>query len=120
MAAIGRSDSGSGVDNYYCPCADRTGRNPPSFVSDQYYCESGAADNVTQDAYYTTDPVWDGLDCSISVNCCAHPDMPWFLQQFATAQQTFIEVRICHDQDFSNEGILVESIWSCLYNNEKH
>ena len=118
--AIGRSDSGSGVGNYYCPCADRTGRNPPSFVSDQYYCESGATDNVTQNAYYTTDPVWDGLDCSISVNCCAHPDMPWFLQQFATAQQTFIEVRICHDQDFSNEGILVESIWSCLYNNEKH
>ena len=27
-----------------------------------------------------TDSVWDGLDCSISVNCCVHPDMLWFLK----------------------------------------
>ena len=110
--AIGRSDSEINPNSnmYFCPCANIKGPNPPSFVSDHYYCESGDTGSPDVAAYYTTDPVWDGLDCSISVNCCAHPDMPWFLRQFATAQQTFIEARICHDQYFSNEGILVESM----------
>ena len=61
-------------------------------------------------AYYTTDLLWDGLDCFEYANCCAHPDMPWCLRQFATAQKTFIEARICRNEDFSNEGTLVESM----------
>ena len=93
-----------------CPCADVRGIDPPSFVSDHYYCESGNAGGSNTDAYYTTDPVWDGLDCSGSVNCCAHPDMPWFSRQFTEAQETFIEARICRNEPFSNEGTLVEMI----------
>ena len=112
--AIGTSDSSGSSSNNAdsCPCANSAtkGEDPPSFVGDHYYCESGNTGSANVDAYYTTDPVWDGLDCSISVNCCAHPDIPWFLQQFATAQQAFIEARTCHSQDFSNEGILVESM----------
>ena len=108
--AIGISDSGSSTTGHYCPCADRRGSNPPSFVGDHYYCESGDTGGDTASAYYTTDPVWDGLDCSISLNCCAQPDMPWFLRQFAKAQETFIEARICRNENFSNEGTLVESM----------
>ena len=92
--AIGISNNGT--HNSTCPCAVNRGPDPPSFVSDHYYCESGDTEYAGHDpsAYYTSDPVWDGLDCSDSVNCCAHPDMPWFLQQFAKAQETFIETRI--------------------------
>ena len=43
--------------------------------------------------------MWDGLDCSVSVNCCAHPDMPWFSRYFTKAQETFIEARICRNED---------------------
>ena len=108
--AIGISDNGT--HDSTCPCAVNRGPNPPSFVSDHYYCESGDTEYAGHDpsAYYTSDPVWDGLDCSDSVNCCAHPDMPWFLRQFAKAQETFIEARICHSGNFSDEGILVESM----------
>ena len=108
--AIGISDSGSEPDEYYCPCADTIGADPPSFVADHYYCESGDTGGDDASMYYTTDPVWDGLDCSDSVNCCTHPDMPWFLRQFATPQKTFIEARICRNENFSNEGTLVESM----------
>ena len=45
---------------------------------DHYYYESGDTGGDDVDAYYTTDPVWDGLVCSDSVNRCANPDMPWF------------------------------------------
>jgi len=34
--------------------------------------------NYDGNVYYTRDPVWDGLECSLSVNCCAQPEMPWF------------------------------------------
>ena len=108
--AIGISDSGSSTTAHYCPCAATRGSNPPLFVGDHYYCESGDTGGDTASAYYTTDPVWDGLDCSISVDCCANPDMPWFLRQFAKAQETFIEARICRNENFSNEGTLVESM----------
>ena len=45
------------------------------------YCESGDTRGDNAGAYYTTDSVWDGLNCSISINCCVHPDMLWFLNQ---------------------------------------
>ena len=106
--AIGVSDSGAQPDHRYCPCAAIRGFDPPSFVSDHYYCESGDTGGNNERAYYTTDPLWDGLDCSVSVNCCAHPDMPWFSRQFTKAQETFIEARICRNQAFSNEDALVE------------
>ena len=106
--AIGLSDSGSFTNSYVCPCASSHGADPPAFVSDHYYCESGNAEGRNEDAYYTTDPVWDGLDCSGSVNCCAHPDMPWFSRHFTKAQETFIEARICRNEAFSNEATLVE------------
>ena len=105
--AVGISDSGSGTVSY-CPCASREGTDPPTFLSDHYYCESGGTGGNNEDAYYTTDPLWDGLDCSDSVNCCAHPDMPWFSRHFTKAQETFIEARICCNEPFSNEGTLVE------------
>ena len=108
--AIGISDSDSHSVNNYCPCAVIKGPDPPSFVYDHYYCESGNPGVVNANTSYTTDPVWDGLDCSQSANCCAQPDMPWFLRQFATAQETFIEARLCRNEDISNEDSLVESM----------
>ena len=105
------SDSGRPDSVTVCPCASTTrGPAPPSFVGDHYYCESGDTGWKDSTVYYTTDPLWDGLDCFEYANCCVHPDMPWFLRQFATAQKTFIEARICRDENFSNEGILVESM----------
>ena len=108
--AIGISDSDSHTVNNYCPCAVKKGPDPPSFVYDHFYCESGNSGVANESTYYTTDPVWDGLDCSQSANCCAQPDMPWFLRQFATAQETFMEARICRNEDLSNEDTLVESM----------
>jgi len=77
--AVGISDSGSSTTSHYCPCAARRGTNPPTFVGEHYYCESGDTGGDDPSRYYTTDPLCDGFDCSISHNCCALPDMPWFM-----------------------------------------
>ena len=36
--------------------------------------------------------------------------MPWFYRQFVTAQQDDVEVRICNDQDFSDESVTVDQV----------
>ena len=41
-----------------CPCAKYPGDNPPTFVQDDYYCESGSIGNPVGGTVYYTDPLW--------------------------------------------------------------
>ena len=36
--------------------------------------------------------------------------MPWFLRQFPTAITGDLEVRICHDSDYSNQNVMIEQL----------
>ena len=105
--AAGITDSASSTSN--CPCAANPGRPPPSFVGNNYYCESGAGSSLIQNAYYLSDPLWDGAGCSANNTCCSNTDQPWFHHQLSKMTQDDIEVRICRSNPFnSNEGILVD------------
>ena len=119
--AIGFSDDFVGIDDtraqWNCPCAAVPGTDPPTFVGDHYYCESGATGDVRDDQatanndYYTSDPVWDGLGCNhADNNCCANPNLPWFFRQFAVPQTGSIEVRSCVSEGIANEAILLERL----------
>ena len=55
-----------------CPC-DKTGGTTPSFVGNNYYCESGRGGTDDHDAYHFSDPLWDGSGCIYS-NCCSVPN----------------------------------------------
>ena len=43
-------------------------------------------------------------------NCCTNVNIPWFLRQFRSSQQDDIEVRICVDQDFDNEAVVLDQL----------
>ena len=58
---------------------------------------------------YTDDPLRDGVGCLPENNCCYDAEMPWFFHRFSTTNEN-TEVRIHHDQAFSDEGILVEQV----------
>ena len=58
------------------------------------------------------DPSWDGAGCSASSTCCSNTDQPWFHHQLSNMTEDDIEVRICRDQNFNNEGILVDLLTS--------
>ena len=109
--AVGLSD-----DNNYpqlnCPCAKYPGPNPPTFVGSHYYCESGNTGNYAGKVsiLFANDPLWDGAGCLAENSCCYDAGMPWFLRQFPTATMGDIEVRICSDQEFGNEAVVVEQI----------
>ena len=108
--AVGLSDDGNyGTTN--CPCAATPGPDPPAFVGDHYYCESGNTGTYHSDDYHTSDMLWDGYGCHhANNNCCTNADMPWFFRQFSRPMQDYLEARICTNVEFSNEHTLVESI----------
>ena len=81
-----------------CPCVTDngyTGPSPPSFVGDNYYCESGYSGNGHPDSIlYTDDPLWDGKNCEGT--CCSNgKSPPWFSVDLPNPTNDSIEVRIC-------------------------
>ena len=97
-----------------CPCADRAAvlSLVPSFVGNDYFCESGNPATYFTRTLYSNDPLWDGQGCGSS-SCCelSYPPgvtPPWFCKQLPQATTNDIEVRICRDTD--NEGIPIELI----------
>ena len=108
--AAGLSESYSRDQPATCPCSRHGGTRAPSFVHDHYYCESGSTiDGVNFGAYFTSDPLWDGKGCTRS-NCCAQPNLPWFYRQIPLTSNENVEARICYDQAFADEAVLVKEI----------
>ena len=96
------------IGGYNCPCAATPGPQPPSFVQNHYYCESGNVGRFTRGKYYTEDLLWDGLQCTEDNNCCAQVGQPYFFRQLPVPKSGDIEVRICRDQNTDDEGVLLE------------
>ena len=94
-----------------CPCSRHGGTPAPSFVRDYYYCESGVVTGeVSHGTYFKYDPLWDGKGCSSSNSCCAQPNLPWFYRQIPLTSNENVEARICYDQAFGDEAVLVKEI----------
>ena len=98
----------SGFNN--CPCATHPGPNPPVFLGNDYYCESGNVGPLDFSPYYLSDPLWDGTGCGTGNGCCSHIGMPWFYRKLPVAVAEDFEVRICKDQDHPNEDVAVEKL----------
>ena len=106
--AVGLSDKNDPENRVNCPCSEFSGQLPPSFIHDNYYCESGNLQmkNINNN-YYIDDPLWDGKGCSINNSCCSEPSQPWFYRQMPLMVNEDVETRICRDEVSSNEDILV-------------
>jgi len=89
---------------YACPCAGntRTLQTVPSFVGNDFFCESGNPSFLnTVGGLYRADPLWDGQGCA-SPPCCelSYPPgvtAPWFCKQLPQTTTDDIEARICSD-----------------------
>ena len=64
--AVGISENVNTQDN--CPCTQYPGRAPPSFVGNNYYCESATIDYGVSGVYYFNDILWDGAGCVVGNN----------------------------------------------------
>ena len=77
-----------------CPCArvDYNRSSIPSFVGDNFYCESGHI-STSQEEINWEDPLWDGKGCFTSGNTCCDR-YGWFHRQVPSTTDD-IEVRWC-------------------------
>ena len=90
----------------FCPCGTINKESPPSFVGDDYFCESGAP-SPWQSKLYTDDPLWDGEKCGdLETQCCGLPGIPWFHKTLEYTTTDYIEMRVCCDQATNDEDML--------------
>ena len=85
-----------------CPCDNGSSSSPPSYVGNNYFCESGNVNNsFTNYFLYANDPLWDGKQCSSEGTCCSNA--PWFTVTLINPTSDNIEIRICADFDTSED-----------------
>ena len=93
---------------YNCPCSVNGGYSPPSFVGNNYYCESATWHFANYITYYFNDTLWDGAGCID--NCCDDTTQPWFYRQLNQTTQDDIEARICTFGPFIHRSTLIDQL----------
>ena len=93
----------------FCPCSVNSGNGSPSFVGENYYCESGNPATTVVSHLYTDDKLWDGQQCEGSC-CTGTKSPPWFSVQLSAPTNDTIEVCICGNEPTDNEDTPVELI----------
>ena len=98
------------LNSHGCPCSSDSSASPPSFVGNDYYCESGTF-NDWSPILYADDPLWDGQNCNgPESTCCTNPNMPWFLKTLDETTTDNIELRVCTDQSLPDEDTPLDII----------
>ena len=113
--AGGISEGAHTTEGWDCPCSnlsssDNNNVPSPSFVGNDYYCESGNPTNIFQfDQFYPSDPLWDGQQCE--GQCCSPStdgqSPPWFTVELPNPTTDDIEVRICIPEQ-SQDDIVIQ------------
>ena len=93
-----------------CPCSRVGATQAPSYVGNNYYCESGnSATRGILNHLYSSDALWDGQQCE--GQCCSNgKSPPWFSVELPSTTTDAIEVRICGDESTSNEDTPIKLI----------
>ena len=107
--AAGRSETHAG--NAGCPCDNpNIGSSTPSFVGDNYFCESATVRSSGDSCmYFINNTLWDGQDCILS-SCCEFNTPPWFCRPLPEPTTDDIEVRICANARIAAEDNPVELV----------
>ena len=95
-----------------CPC-DRSALNlVPSFVGNDYFCESGVNGGWDSgySTFYSNDVLWDGQGCTSTSTCCQFNNPPWFTKNLSTPTTDDIELRLCASDGPGNEITPLELI----------
>ena len=105
--------SGSSLPSDRCPCVDgSTNENLiPSFVGQNYFCESGITQWDGRFIFWRNgDPLWDGQGCGPTSSCCTFNSPPWFNVQLSSPTTDDIEIRICGQRGIGDEDTPIQLI----------
>ena len=109
--AAGLSESDNRYPNLRCPCDTSNNDRVPSFVGNDYFCESGLNSAwIGQPIFYPDDPLWDGQNCTDNSTCCELNNPPWFTKTLNASTTDDIELRICTADYEQYEDVPLELI----------
>ena len=110
--AAGAAENNGGNNWYLCPCDVGYASSVPSFVGEDYFCESGINDpwNTSWYSFHSTDILWDGKDCHSSSTCCSLHKPPFFTKTLSTPTTNDLELRMCLYSGLPRMNIAVELI----------
>ena len=109
--AAGLSEVTIKYPNEGCPCDTAPYSAVPSFVGNDYFCESGLHSEWSGNlALYPNDVLWDGQDCTATSTCCQLNNPPWFTKNLPNATTDDIELRICTDYLPADTDVPIEFV----------
>ena len=82
---------------HLCPCNDNSSVRVPSYVGNDYFCETGVptGQRYQNGVFYPNDPLWDGEGCGPTSACCTFNDPPWFCKHLPQPTNDDLEIRLC-------------------------
>ena len=99
-----------------CPCAKAPGLSPPSYVGENFYCESATQYTPpTPQRWYTNNTLWDNEDCYPGSNCCNTPRAPWFVRALNTPSTDDVEIRWCTGSGLKWDRVGTEQVEVYVY-----
>ena len=110
---------GAENDRYHqghCPCDTPFSNTAiPSFVGDDYFCESGyiypgVFNSIEVYSLHSDDPLWDGDGCHSSSTCCTFNNPPYFTKYLDNPTTDDIELRLCCYYPSYWENVAVELV----------
>ena len=106
--ACGDSDSNNKFNT--CPCNKDAleGNKPPSFVGNNYYCESGTSTSPGFASFFPQDPLWDGKGFNNLEVPCRKDMMPYFKRTYDSAITDDINVKLCRTFVATNRDVYLE------------
>ena len=100
----------TGTNSHSCPCNSGSTATVPSYVGDNYYCESGASIHAKH-TLFSGDPLWDGQDCNNNeATCCTNPNLPYFVRDLSVSSTDGVELRVCTSEGLPDEAVGVDQI----------
>ena len=79
-----------------CPCTTGFTGQLPSYIENDYYCESAIISTVELSP---NDPLWDGQECTgMEGPCCTNSNQPWFNKFLNVTTNKDIELRVCGNE----------------------
>ena len=98
---------------FVCACTNTNLNWPhqtPSFIGNNYFCETGNPGPFWHNFIYPDDPLWDGEGCGPSSTCCQFNNPPWFCTTLPQPTTDDIELRICCDQSIDDEDVPIQLV----------
>ena len=98
-----------------CPCDTNNYQGTvPSFVGNNYFCESTHNTQIFQ-SVSTDTPLWDGGGYLDTSTCCLFNNPPFFCKTLDAPTTEDIEVRLCGNQENTNEDVPFERVEMYVY-----